>query len=198
MLTIAVYFILWAVIHSILASLTVKSWASKVLGEGVLRWYRLFFVSSAVITLIPLLVIYYLLPDKVIYQISPPWRWLMLAGQGLSALALGIATWKSGLFQFIGLSQALTDPQHFTGNLVTSGIFRYVRHPLYLFSSLFLWLTPTMTQNQRVLYWLMTLYFVVGSVHEEQILADEFGDAYVEYKAQVPRFFPIPGRFYRG
>lgn len=40
----------------------------------------------------------------------------------------------------------------------------------------------------------MTLYFIVGSYHEEALLLTEFGDPYAAYRAQVPRFVPWPGR----
>lgn len=197
MVVIAFYFIVWALVHSILASITVKVWVTKLLGEGIQRWYRLFYVFFAVITLMPLLAIYYLESDVVVYEGPPPWRWLMMAGQVGAVLALIHTTWQSGLFQFIGLAQAVSNPRHFTGRLVTSGIFHYVRHPLYLSSILFLWLSPTMTQNQLVLYGLMTLYFIVGSIHEEQVLTHEFGESYLMYKQLVPRFIPITGRYYR-
>ena len=149
-------------------------------------------------TLIPLLIIIYLQPDMVLYQISSPWRGLMRLGQTAALLSLVVTTWQSGLFQFIGLSQVAAESQHFTGKLVTTGMFRYVRHPLYLFSSLFLWLSPAMTQNQLVLSMLMTLYFSLGSLHEEQILADEYGEEYLRYKQQIPRFIPLPGRYFQG
>jgi protein-S-isoprenylcysteine O-methyltransferase Ste14 len=198
MLIIVIYFIIWALLHSVLASLKVKTWASKHLGERVKRWYRLFFVITAVITLFPLLLLYYLQPDEILYVVVAPWSWLMVAGQGVSILALVVATWQSGLFQFIGISQMLANPEYFTGQLVTQGIFRYVRHPLYLFSMLFMWLSPRMTQNQLVLYGMVTLYFIFGSIHEDQILADEFGEDYARYKEQVPRFIPLPGHRYQG
>jgi protein-S-isoprenylcysteine O-methyltransferase Ste14 len=197
MFIIAIYFLIWAVVHSVLASIKVKTWAAKWLGEGVQRWYRLFFVIVSVITLTPLLLIYVLQPDEILYQISSPWQDIMRLGQVAALLSLVVTTWQSGLFQFIGLSQVMAEPQHFTGTLVTSGMFRFVRHPLYLFSSLFLWLSPTMTQNQLLMNLLISLYFGLGSLHEEQILIYEFGDAYRIYKKQVPRFIPWPGRYFR-
>jgi protein-S-isoprenylcysteine O-methyltransferase Ste14 len=65
-----------------------------------------------------------------------------------------------------------------------------------LFGILFIWLTPAMTMNLLTLYVLTTLYFVVGSVHEEHRLLDEFGAAYRDYQRQVPRLIPRPGRCY--
>ena len=107
MITITITFILWALVHSFLASLRVKSWVSALFGEGVQRWYRLFFVFFAGISLLPVGYFYITLHDQVLYQIGSPWRWIMMAGQGVSALALVIATWKSGLFQFVGISQVI-------------------------------------------------------------------------------------------
>jgi protein-S-isoprenylcysteine O-methyltransferase Ste14 len=51
-----------------------------------------------------------------------------------------------------------------------------------------------MTQNLATLFACMTLYFIVGSYHEEALLLAEFGEAYAGYRAQVPRFVPWPGR----
>jgi protein-S-isoprenylcysteine O-methyltransferase Ste14 len=80
--------------------------------------------------------------------------------------------------------------------LQVRGFYCYVRHPLYLFAILFVWLTPAMTVNMATLYSLITLYFVVGSVHEEGRLVAQFGAAYRAYQRQVPRLIPRPGRCY--
>jgi protein-S-isoprenylcysteine O-methyltransferase Ste14 len=68
-----------------------------------------------------------------------------------------------------------------------------VRHPLYFFGLLFLWLTPVMTINLLTTYLLFTLYFYIGSFFEERRLRAEFGPAYRQYQQRVPRL--IPGRF---
>ena len=49
-----------------------------------------------------------------------------------------------------------------------------------------------MTDNLLVLYLIATVYFILGSVHEERILAEKFGAAYLEYRDEVPRFIPSP------
>jgi protein-S-isoprenylcysteine O-methyltransferase Ste14 len=76
------------------------------------------------------------------------------------------------------------------------GFYCYVRHPIYSFSLLLLWLTPAMTVNLLTVYVLTTLYFYVGSLHEERRLLAEFGEAYRDYQQQVPRLIPRPGRCY--
>lgn len=195
--TIVEYFVLWAIVHSALASLTVKGWAQRIFGRGVMRWYRLGFVIVAGLSLLPLLGLVAWLPDRRLYAIAAPWRWLMIAGQVGALAALGIATLQAGLSHFVGLAQILAHDPSSTGDLQVRGFFRYVRHPLYLFSTLALWLTPSMTANQLTLNVLIMLYFVIGSIHEEQLLVDEYGEAYLDYRRQVPRFIPWPGRVYR-
>ena len=194
---IAVYFICWALIHSALASLTVKRWARKLFGPSVARWYRLAFVGVAGFSLLPLLWLLLLLPDIRLYHVLAPWSWIMQGVRGLALLALGWATFQAGVMHFLGVAQLFSATPDEMGYLQVHGFFRYVRHPLYLFSTLFLWLSPTMTVNTAVLYGLIVLYFVIGSLHEEQLLLAEFGKAYQTYREQVPCFIPWPGRHYR-
>lgn len=191
------YFVLWAVIHSALASLTVKGWAQRIFGRGVMRWYRLGFVIFALASFAPLLLMVGWLPDRQLYDVTGLWRVLMTIGRLSALVALGIATLQAGLWHFVGLAQIAADDPLKTGAMQVRGFFRYVRHPLYLFSTLLLWLSPSMTANQLTLNLLIMLYFVIGSIHEEQLLVDEYGAAYEEYRRQVPRFIPWPGRVYR-
>jgi protein-S-isoprenylcysteine O-methyltransferase Ste14 len=65
-----------------------------------------------------------------------------------------------------------------------------VRHPLYFFSLLFIWLNPQMTLASLLFNLLATLYFWVGSIYEERRLTAEFGEAYKAYRREVPRLLP--------
>jgi methanethiol S-methyltransferase len=187
-------FALWAIVHSLLASLRLKAFARRILGSGVTRWYRLFFVIVAVITLVPVLAAVALLPDRALYRTPAPWRWAMVLAQVGALVALAISVLQAGPMHFLGLAQLMAkDPEH-TGELQVRGFYRGVRHPLYLFSVLLIWLTPVMSGNLATLFACMTLYFIVGSYHEEALLTVEFGEAYEHYRAQVPRFLPWPGR----
>jgi protein-S-isoprenylcysteine O-methyltransferase Ste14 len=187
-LYLGIYFIGWAVLHSLLASLRIKKLAARLFGEAARRWYRLGFVLTAVITLIPLLLMILRLPDIPLYAVAPPWRWIMVAAQFASLVLLGWTILSTDTLDFIGLKQIRRPTQR--SALTTNGPYRYSRHPMYFGSMLVMWLSPTMSANLLTLFALMSLYFIVGSYHEEQLLVKQFGTAYVEYRRKVPRIFP--------
>lgn len=189
-LLIILFFTVYAVLHSVLASLVVKDWARQVFGPGVERWYRLAYNIVAVITLLPLLPLLAWLPDQTLYVVPPPWRWLLIGGQLLALAGLGITLLQTGLFQFLGLAQLMTERPNQPGKLNVSGFYGWVRHPLYFFSLLLLWLTPIMTLNLLVTYLLLSLYFYLGTFYEERRLLAEFGPAYGDYQQRVPRLLP--------
>ena len=65
-----------------------------------------------------------------------------------------------------------------------------VRHPLYTFSLLFLWLTPVMTRNLALLYGALTVYILIGAVFEERKLLRIFGQEYADYRGKTPFIIP--------
>lgn len=190
----------WAGLHSLLASLTAKARARHLIGyrtaEAV---YRLAYNAFSVITFLPVMALVGLLPDRPLYQF-PLWLTLMTVPvQLLAALAALIVLWQVDLPRFLGLRQLSRwlagereprDPP----KLYTGGIYGWVRHPLYFFSLVFIWLAPIMTFNVLAFNVGVTLYFWIGSIFEERKLVAEFGEAYREHQRRVPRLIPIPWR----
>ncbi len=87
----------------------------------------------------------------------------MALGQ-LAALALMAWTIRStDPLDFIGIKHIAGREPCFRRTLITHGRYRYTRHPMY---------------------------FIVGSYHEEKLLIEQFGPAYLEYRKEVPRIFP--------
>lgn len=187
---------LYTVGHSLLAALPVKAWARRVFGPNTDRWYRLVYNLVAVITLLPLFPLLALLPDKTLYVVPAPWRWLMVGGQLLALAGLGISFLQTSPFHFLGLAQLFAQQPTESGSLSVYGFYCWVRHPLYFFSLILLWLTPVMSVNLFTTFVLFTIYFYVGSIYEEKRLLAEFGPAYRDYQQRVPRLIPIPGRCY--
>lgn len=196
-LILSAYFIAWAGVHSLLASLRVKRWARHAFGTDIDRWYRIGYVLFALVSFAPVLVLFAILPDRTLYVVPAPWRWLMALGQVGGAIGAAAAIRQTGAFRFVGLTQMLGGQQGEEGSpLQVRGLYCYVRHPSYFFSLIVIWLTPLMTVNLLTLFALFTLYFYAGSIHEESRLVAEFGEAYEEYQRHVPRLIPRLHRCY--
>jgi protein-S-isoprenylcysteine O-methyltransferase Ste14 len=109
--------------------------------------------------------------------------------QGLSVALLVYSLLQTGALQFIGLPQALG--MTVREKLNTGGLYRFVRHPLYTFSLLFLWLSPVMTRNMLLLYAALTFYIFVGALLEERKLLQTFGETYRQYREKTPFIIPF-------
>jgi methanethiol S-methyltransferase len=181
--------LVWGVVHSITASLGFKNFLRRSFGDGFMRLYRLLYNVFSVISFAPILYLMVVLPDHDFYQVSPPWSYLMLAGQGLSALLLLVAVLQTDSLSFIGVRQLFEEEK--PGKLVTRGFYRLVRHPLYTFGLLFLWLSPRVSLNSFILYVSLTIYILVGAYFEERKLLREFGDEYKAYKSATPMLVPF-------
>jgi protein-S-isoprenylcysteine O-methyltransferase Ste14 len=174
---------LWGVVHSFLASHLAKDLI------GFRRLYRLLYNVFSVISFAPILYLLVILEDSLLYQVPVPGSWVMRGGQALSALLLLVAVLQTDTLSFIGLRQLVEEEK--SGQLVTRGLYKVVRHPLYLFSLTFLWLSPSMSVNSLVFNIGVTAYFIIGAYFEERKLLRDFGEAYAEYKRCTS--FLIPG-----
>ncbi len=179
----------WGIVHSILASHIAKGTFRAWLGKGFMRLYRLAYNVFSVLSFAPILWLAWTLPNQPLYEVPAPWRYLMLAGQGASALMLLVGVLQTDTLNFIGLGQ-LFQEQEQPSKLVVGGLYRHMRHPLYTAGLFFLWLTPGMSLNSLTLYIASTLYILVGAYFEERKLLREFGSAYAEYQKKTPMIIP--------
>ena len=102
------------------------------------------------------------------------------------------ATFLMDHFEMFGLRQAWTSYQGGecrTAEFRTPGLYRHVRHPIYLGWLLILWSSPVMTVTHLVLAAGMTIYMLVGIRFEERDLAAELPD-YPQYTRKVPMLLP--------
>jgi protein-S-isoprenylcysteine O-methyltransferase Ste14/membrane protease YdiL (CAAX protease family) len=131
------------------------------------------------------------LPGTDFVTIRPDVGWA-LAGLALalSAVAVGIAVsaiFSLGRFWAIG-ARVADDHQ-----LITTGPFAVVRHPIYvglfllLVASGLAWSTP---EAVIVAVWLFGWSTHVRAVREEKLLSSALGTGYAVYAARVPRFMP--------
>lgn len=181
--------VVWGVVHSVLASVGAKDWLQRAVGKSGMRFYRLAYNAFSAISFIPILWLMAILPDHMLYQVPAPWMYLLLAGQVAAAILLAVGVLQTDTFSFIGLRQLFDDGEQ-PPHLVTRGLYRWVRHPLYSAGLLFIWLTPVMSENSLIVFIAATIYIFVGALFEERKLRREFGAAYMEYKAVTPMLIP--------
>jgi protein-S-isoprenylcysteine O-methyltransferase Ste14 len=188
------FVIIYGILHSLLASPWAKNWARKIFGLNADRFYRLMYNAIGAITLLPTLAILAMKPGDILYRLPWPWGLLAFSGQGTALLLLAIGLLQTDLWRFLGLRQLFQLQTSSEPTLVVTGLYRWVRHPLYTLGLIFLWLTPVMTTSLLVFNLGMSVYIYVGSYFEERRLRDEFGQAYADYQRRVPRLVPIPCR----
>lgn len=134
----------------------------------------------------------------LIYLVNPAWvtwaqfpapAWLRWLGAALTAGMIPLAYW---LFHTIG---ANISPSHTTRQdhrLITSGPYRYIRHPLYTFGGL-AWLGLGLLAT---LWWVLLggiaafALIAYRTPKEEAYLLAEFGDEYRRYMARTGRYLP--------
>jgi len=133
-----------------------------------------------------------------VYLINPAWmawskiglpeatRWL---GVGIGVLCVPGIYW---LFSSIGTGITPTSGTRKEHKLVTNGIYRYIRHPLYTFGSSMFIAFGMMADNWFVaaLGILTFILMAIRTPKEEANLIEKFGDEYREYMKRTGRFLP--------
>ena len=180
--------LLWGLIHSLLASLAFKSFLANLFGKSLMRGYRLFYNIFSLLSFLPILWPVATLPDALLYSVPAPISYAMILGQGAAAVLLILGVLQTDTLSFVGLRQLVEEEK--PAALVTRGLYRLVRHPLYTAGLLFLWLSPQVTVNSFTLYVAATIYIFIGAYFEERKLLREFGEVYAEYKSRIPMLIP--------
>jgi protein-S-isoprenylcysteine O-methyltransferase Ste14 len=182
------FWIIYYAVHSILASTTVKDFFRKKLGRHF-RYYRLAYSFFATITLIFLLFFQYSFysPELIKSVFLKYFSALFLILPGLVIMFISIKKYFMLLSGVRSLFVATP-----LSELKINGIHRFVRHPLYLGTILFVcglfFLFPTISNLIAVV--LLIGYVLIGITFEEKKLIREFGKNYEEYISKVPMLIP--------
>ena len=136
--------------------------------------------------------------SPLVYLINPAWmawskiglpEWIRWVGVGLGILStLGIY-W---LFSSIGSGITPTSATRREHRLVTSGPYRWVRHPLYTVGSSLFLAFGMMADNWFIMALGVLAFLAMASrtPKEEANLIEKFGDDYREYMKRTGRFLP--------
>jgi protein-S-isoprenylcysteine O-methyltransferase Ste14 len=179
-------FSLFAVVHSLLALPTVKM---KCTGRSrhLFRFYRLYY------NIVSLLLFGWVLSafksSAILYVVPGVWSLVLYFMQLVFLVILFFCLRQTGMAEFLGVSAVSVDECNAT-RLVTDGWYRVVRHPLYLFSMLFLLSNPVISSRGLLLTLVSAVYFFIGARLEEHRLLLAFGSKYETYQRTVPFIFP--------
>lgn len=187
-----VFWIVFCLLHSLFAAIWFKTWAFAKM-KGQYKYYRKLYVIFAAITFVGVVLYQFTIEQVVLF--NPP--------QFLRIIAIvigGIAGLIIILYILRYFRTFLNEPMAIHGTpkpLVTNGAYKYVRHPLYIVTFVFIWsgfvLLPWLSSLICVV--IVTGYTIWAIPLEEKKLEMEYGDAYTEYKKKIPMLFP---RIWRG
>jgi methanethiol S-methyltransferase len=108
-----------------------------------------------------------------------------------------IGTFHINHFDLFGLRQTFYGllgrklPAH---RFVTPGLYRVVRHPIYMGFVIAFWATPVMTIGHLVFAIATTGYILVAIQLEERDLVRDYGRDYEAYRREVSMLAPLPRR----
>ncbi len=182
-------------VHSFLASNTAKKGAERIFGVAMRERYRFYYILIAIVTTSAYLFLVAALPDAAIYRIPTPWLFFTLAVQ-IASLAGAVAAFREISRRF-DLSLPFTGSQNPGSSpsqkpeLATTGLYRWVRHPIYDCVFIFIWLFPIMSWNLLAFAIAATAYMIIGAHLEERKLIEQFGASYEDYRSRTSMFLPI-------
>jgi hypothetical protein len=202
MASIILIFLAFALIHSITVTMWFKALCRRAFGETFMRvWYRFLYTGVSGITVVIAVCLIGQVPDRVLWQ-GPLWFRLIMNAIQIAGIVFGVQTFQYlDKWEFMGFRQVwrylarnevagslegLTQKE-----LVTTGVYGIVRHPLYVAGIIIFTFSPHITVNGLTITVLTDLYFIFGMLIEERRFVKIFGDQYREYMKKVPRMVPI-------
>lgn len=184
---VAVLWIIYCVLHSVMASEGIKKKLRRKMKNY--KWYRLWYTLFAFVFLV--VIVYYQVMMSTIELFNRS-NFTFIVGIVLSfsGLVLMLVCIQKYFMSLSGLRSLIVE--NFSNQLQVTGIHKYVRHPLYLGTFLFIWglffLLPFL--SLFIANVVITVYTLIGIELEEQKLVLEFGEDYRRYQREVPKLIP--------
>jgi protein-S-isoprenylcysteine O-methyltransferase Ste14 len=185
----------WCLLHSWFIARRAQARLARALGRRH-AYSRLFYVLASTLSLLGLMLWWQSLPTLTWFAWPGFWgiaRWTGLVAAGALFVAGSRVHDNAaflGLRQIADMRAGRPAPRP---RLSRRGILNRTRHPYYAGSFLFFLFCLPVTDVNLVWRLVFLVYTYVGTVLEERKLRAEYGDEYVRYAAEVPRFWPRIG-----
>ncbi len=187
-LILAIIWIAYCVVHSVLAATSVKLWAQQKLKSNF-RYYRVSYSIFSFLGLIAILIYQFSMRSLLLYFpnfVTQLVGMLMMAA-GAAVMLIMIRKYFMQLSGIRWLTQETSKSK-----LQVTGLHRYVRHPLYLGTFILIWgwfiFYPSL--SFLICSSIITIYTLIALRYEEQKLIREYGNDYIQYRKKVPSLIP--------
>lgn len=192
---LALAWVIYFLIHSLLASLWAKRMIARHLA-ALMPWYRLLFNLIALLLILPPLTMLWSYRSDLLWQWQGVMAWLAYALMiaSVAGFVWSMRYYDSG--EFLGIRQ-LKRHQHEVNDLEQlhiSPLHRFVRHPWYSLGLILIWVQD-MDPARLLSAIAVSGYLVLGSRLEENKLLDLHGETYRDYRRRVPGLIPRPWRY---
>ena len=111
---------------------------------------------------------------------------------GLIPISLGVIIYVLCSRSFVFIGKGTPIPFTPTKELIVTGLYRFVRNPLYLAGVFVLAGEALLFQSIGIFFYCLVMFggFNFHVLMEETLLADKFGATYEQYRESVPRWIP--------
>lgn len=182
--------ILFGYLHSFLASDFFKMKMQRLL-KSRFKYYRIAYSFFALASLIVVVVYHINMTSVYLWQPSIVENIIGLVFM-ITGLAFMLSFTKKFFFDLSGADVFLKIKNE-SIPLLQESLYRFVRHPLYAATLLFIWgifiYRPLLSNLISCLC--ITLYTRIGIYFEEKKLVQQFGESYVSYRRSTPMILPF-------
>jgi methanethiol S-methyltransferase len=191
---------LFALQHSVMARQGFKRWWTRFCPPVIERSAYVLMASAT----LALLCWQWIAIPHPIWAIAQPVLRAILHGLFWAGWAMVVgATYLINHFELFGLQQVFSAGRSVDAagaeavNFRTPGLYKLVRHPIYLGFLIAFWATPDMSAGHLLFSIATSLYILLGLSLEERDLVRTLGDRYRQYQREVRALIPIPKRVSR-
>jgi methanethiol S-methyltransferase len=185
---LAILWLLFSLFHSIFASEKWKRPMRAIMKKNY-KYYRLLYSCFAFISLGITLVYHFTIKTIVLWTVQPFESIISIAGIITAGIIMIFFT-KKFFFELSGADVLLKrkKPEIF----IRTSLYKYVRHPLYAATLLFIWSIffyhPSL--SNLISCTCTTLYTIIGIRFEEKKLIKDFGEPYIQYRSETAMLIP--------